>query len=569
MRNRRKSPVYYANQNTRALLFLLLPVLTICILVSIFTVTITRAQNIKYISDIITLYCSDISLKLDSVKHFVSWSVLNDPVIKNFQNANSITTQNSSLRELRTRISDFQYTVGKEYQFFLHLKDKDLFLNTSDLQVDYPHFLSIKNFFTSSRTGSTVISTTYGTWKYINLIDGAYLYYAISFNNTEFICIISLDDFVGSLKNINLGKYGAITFVDTNSHVLYSTQLTDFLNNPKHNTPFSSYKEYSPSQTGLPFLIHVNIDHFTAFEKIILVQLATILLAITIVITLVIILFYMNKKVIKPIQIFSKNLSDINNNTDLLNLQSSNIIELEQANKQFKNLMHEIKKLKINLYELELEKEKIQIEFLQQQIKPHFYLNCLTTIYSMAQTKMYDEIEQMCLSTSSYFRYLFQINKDYVKLKYELKHISNYLNIQKLLYSNSFSYFFSIEDGLENAKIPPLVLQTFIENAIKHSVCLDTSITINLSITRYTNKDGDFLKIIISDTGIGFSLDILEKLQNNQLLTGENGTLIGITNTIQRLKLLYDKHYQINFYNGTCGGATIEMDLPYALYIAS
>ena len=76
--------------------------------------------------------------------------------------------------------------------------------------------------------------------------------------------------------------------------------------------------------------------------------------------------------------------------------------------------MRQIKKLKIDIYEKELEKQKTMMNYLQLQIRPHFFLNCLNTIYSMAQTQLYEEIMKMSMITSNYFRYIFQNTQDLV-----------------------------------------------------------------------------------------------------------------------------------------------------------
>lgn len=79
--------------------------------------------------------------------------------------------------------------------------------------------------------------------------------------------------------------------------------------------------------------------------------------------------------------------------------------------------MRQIKKLKIDIYEKELEKQKTMMNYLQLQIRPHFFLNCLNTIYSMAQTQLYEEIMKMSMITSNYFRYIFQNTQDLVPVK--------------------------------------------------------------------------------------------------------------------------------------------------------
>ena len=168
----------------------------------------------------------------------------------------------------------------------------------------------------------------------------------------------------------------------------------------------------------------------------------------------------MKKHVLTPIKLFLENLAHLDDSAETINLKDTNLLELEQANSQFKNLMRQIKKLKIDIYEKELEKQKTMMNYLQLQIRPHFFLNCLNTIYSMAQTQLYEEIMKMSMITSNYFRYIFQNTQDLVPVKNELEHIKNYMEIQKMRYGDTFSYEIHAEEGTENIRIPPILIQT-------------------------------------------------------------------------------------------------------------
>ena len=92
----------------------------------------------------------------------------------------------------------------------------------------------------------------------------------------------------------------------------------------------------------------------------------------------------------------------------------------------------------------------------------------------------------MSMITSNYFRYIFQNTQDLVPVKNELEHIKNYMEIQKMRYGDTFSYEIHAEEGTENIRIPPILIQTFIENAIKHSNTFDEPIIIRTDIAWMT-----------------------------------------------------------------------------------
>lgn len=310
------------------------------------------------------------------------------------------------------------------------------------------------------------------------------------------------------------------------------------------------------------FRPQIVLNKYSAYERIIVIQLAMAGAVLLIAIFLFSSLSYMKRKVLTPIKQFSESLAQIETSAELGNM---NLIELEHANLQFKNLMHQIRKLKIDIYEKELEKQQIMMNYLQLQIRPHFFLNCLNTIYSMAQTQLYEEIMEMSVITSEYFRYIFQNTQEFVPLKYELKHVDDYMKIQKLRYGDGFSYNVHVDDAIGEIRVPPILIQTFIENSLKHSIAFDEPITIKLEATLIPKEDTSHpqIQIKISDTGGGFPEDVLTTLNNSHFLAPVDGHRIGITNAIQRVHLLYEEGAaSIGFSNLPNGGACVTILLP-------
>jgi sensor histidine kinase YesM len=543
----------------KVLITLAIPIIVINILVSFISIITTREQNITHISNTITLYQEETLRKTIAVERFVRWTAIHEPLIETLETSEDFGDRLEAISTFRTRVSDNQYATGREYQYFLYVEDQELFLNCSALNISYSDYLICKKeFLKKIESGETLKNSD--AWKILKIRNDYYFYYIITYNKRTFISLISANDILTPLEDVNLGSNGYMLMNDLGETTIASTVAKKERNSG--NPLFLSRLDIDNEDSNLPYTLHIFIDNWF-YERIIIIQIFVIIMAFIVALTLFVFLLYMQKKVIKPIQNFSLNLAKINENANLLDLQASNIIELEQASMQFKNLMREITKLKINLYEQELEKKRIQIGFLQQQIKPHFYLNCLTTIYSMAQTKNYEEIESMALFTSKYLRYLFQSNKDFIKLEYELNHVNDYLNIQTLRYGSAFSYQCIEEPAANEGMIPPLILMTFIENIIKHCVSLTITLEITLRTQKIRKWGKDYLHITLKDSGPGFTEEILSVLNSRQSLASEDGTRIGITNAVERLNFLYGDTYELKFSNNTDIGACIELLIPF------
>jgi two-component system sensor histidine kinase YesM len=205
------------------------------------------------------------------------------------------------------------------------------------------------------------------------------------------------------------------------------------------------------------------------------------------------------------------------------------------------------------------------IHFLQQQIKPHFYLNCLTTIDSMVSLGDIDAAKKMLMFTSKYFRYLFQVNKNFVPIINELTHVEDYLSIQNMRLSQSTQYTTDLPTDCNQLDIPPLLLITFVENSVKHATPPEgESLSISISCRKllaYPDSPGDILEITITDNGQGFDPPVLEKIKNGENIS-EEGNHIGITNCIRRLSLLYGDSFELLTDNIDPRGARITLRIP-------
>lgn len=236
--------------------------------------------------------------------------------------------------------------------------------------------------------------------------------------------------------------------------------------------------------------------------------------------------------------------------------------EFRTVNVTFNEMLTQIKKLKIDIYEENLRMQKVELERLQLQLKPHFFLNSLNIINTLARTKKYDLLQEMCMCLIGYFRYMFRSDMNYVSLNDELKHVKNYIRIQELRFPMKLSSEIVSPDYLENLLVPPLMIHTFVENAVKYSIGAETPVHLSIHIYPVDGDGESKVKIIISDTGIGFRKEVLDKLQNGERIIDEHGEHIGIRNIWKRLQMMYMNKAEISFRNAPAGGAVVEITIP-------
>lgn len=563
MRKKRKTNHSYSLvKNMKLAIVGAVIIIIVNFIISLLSIINIRQQNYEAIQNSVTLYQNELSSKFDSIEHFIQWTVVKEPLLEAIEKADNLHAVYELTSALRTRVTDNQYATGKKYQYFAYLKRQDFFFNASDLDYSYSDYLAIKKHIITTAKSRFSVDKNY-TWQFVTLNDSTYLYYMITYYNRTFAAFINVEDIVAPLQSIDLGNNGELAIMDLEGHYVYHDGISTDVDNYHKDSFFYSLHTFHGSEYALPFDISVYCDNFNNFGRLFFFQLFIIFTALVLCITLAGFILHLYYKVIKPIQEFSATLADINEHEDIINFQSNSIRELEQASIQFKNLIHEIKRLKIDIYEHELDKKRFQITFLQNQIRPHFYLNCLTTISSMAQLGNYKDIESMVLFTSRYLRYLFQTDKEMIQIEYELTHIEAYLDIQELRFGSVFQYTCIIEEQDKHALIPPLLLITFIENTLKHSNARNEQLLISLTVKRKKIGDKDYLKIDIIDSGQGFPQLVLDKLSQGESLNADAQSHVGITNSMQRLNLLYGSDQKLRFFNEPNGGAHIQLFIPY------
>ena len=243
---------------------------------------------------------------------------------------------------------------------------------------------------------------------------------------------------------------------------------------------------------------------------------------------------------------------------------SNNLLELESVSGKFKELLRKIQGLKIAIYEKELAEQKAELEYTQEQIKPHFFLNCLSLIHGIADKNHEGEIVEITTVLSDYMRYIFQDSKKQRDVEEELEHIEAYIRIQKLRYGEeAFSFEATTDGDIGEWKVPSLLLQTLVENSVVHGVSLDRKSEISLYLTNETYEDGEYLYICISDTGNGFSKEALDAIEHDTPIIYHGRHHVGISNIKRRLALMYGERASITCSNMDENyGAVVEVRLP-------
>lgn len=206
------------------------------------------------------------------------------------------------------------------------------------------------------------------------------------------------------------------------------------------------------------------------------------------------------------------------------------------------------------------EKNHALLQYYQLQTRSHFFLNCLKSLYSMTEKGKTENTKRMILCFSNHLRYIFHDTLSLVTLEAELAEVNDYYQIIQLDRQTPILLDVEVPEELILCRVPPLTIQTFVENSYKYNNDGSKLLRFRIQADRVTLEEKAFLRLRLSDNGKGYSPEVLESLKG----IGEAFEIhhVGIKNLRRRIGILFDGDYQIAFLNGHDGGAMTVIYLP-------
>ena len=200
---------------------------------------------------------------------------------------------------------------------------------------------------------------------------------------------------------------------------------------------------------------------------------------------------------------------------------------------------------------LQKQMAEAQVHVLQAQIEPHFLFNTLAHIKRLYLTDP-DKGKSMLHNLSGYLRAaLPQMRNSHSTLGRELSLTLAYLRVEQARMGERLEVSIAVPEELFGAELPPMMLSTLAENAVKHGIApLPQGGAIRIAAA----LEGSRLRVTVADNGMGFQ--------------GVAGNGVGLANTRARLAALYGSHGLLTFAGNPVRGVTVCIDLPYRVRLA-
>lgn len=229
----------------------------------------------------------------------------------------------------------------------------------------------------------------------------------------------------------------------------------------------------------------------------------------------------------------------------------------------FNSMTTQIKNLITQVYEGRISQKESEMRALRAQINPHFLYNSLSLINWKAIEYEQEDISEITLALSNYYRTSLNKGKNILSFEQELSNMQSYLKIQQIMHDNSFDVVINVSEEVMPCESLNLILQPLVENAIDHGIDLltDRKGIITVEAKMQTDEEGKKLVCVtVSDNGVGMDKETAQ----NFLTVQSKG--YGARNVNDRIRLYYGESYHLEVQSIPDEGTIITIKFPAKPY---
>ena len=241
--------------------------------------------------------------------------------------------------------------------------------------------------------------------------------------------------------------------------------------------------------------------------------------------------------------------------------------EVATIDRNFNYMVKMLKKLIDDNYVQKLSTREAELNALKFQINPHFLFNTLETINAMSTELGVNQIGVISQKLGEMFRYSLNVSPGELELlKNELRHVRNYVDIQKIRFDDMFDVVYEVPEEFMTCRVMRFILQPIVENAIKYGAEQSGEACV---IRLAARREGEALLIEVSDNGPGIAPEEVERLNRMfcedapEPFVNRGGHGIGMKNVNARIRLACGADYGLRVDSTPGQGAHIRIRVPY------
>lgn len=201
-----------------------------------------------------------------------------------------------------------------------------------------------------------------------------------------------------------------------------------------------------------------------------------------------------------------------------------------------------------------------QLRTLQEQLNSHFLHNVLDSIYFLAQMGDTEKAAEMTASLAEFIDHVLNDGREITTVEHEMEHIRNYVAIEKIRYGDKFKFLIDVDENILKCKMPKLLIQPLVENAINHGVFESSDGEIKVLAVQRENR----LHFEVIDNGCGIEEEkvaALNKMLTSDMDCSEDGGY-ALKNIKNRLYLHYGSDAVFSIESAVGKGCRVTVELP-------
>ncbi|MCR4961381.1 MAG: sensor histidine kinase [Lachnospiraceae bacterium] len=247
------------------------------------------------------------------------------------------------------------------------------------------------------------------------------------------------------------------------------------------------------------------------------------------------------RKINKPISELANAMEETKNAGWLKKIDiEAPVDEIKTLADSYNSVIEYLNDLFTRLIDNEKAVQRAEMRVLQEQIKPHFLYNSLSTISYMAYEAGADEVYNALETLGNFYRNFLNKGDREISVRREINIIKDYLSLQKLRYGDIIEDEYDVDEAVLDKRIPKLLLQPIVENCIYHGIRPKGEKGI---IKVSALLDGDYVRVSVYDDGVGMTPEEIEMAMAGEspeeMENGHSG--FGLRGTIDRIRYFCDR----------------------------
>lgn len=551
-----------------------------------YSMNVVRSQVAKSSNELLSLHIAQIEQSMDHIRTGLWQMIYDDPSI------NSLLLSDYGTDQYKITSSEIGIKFNKNFSYYSMLDTLVLYVERDKHSIivpkNYtePSIYSTKVDFLEKHIQLLIDKSKtegFGRWQLTDVEGQKFLFMMLTDKQGMYIgTLVKIEDIVNPLVQLNAdtnrSDNGGIIILSESGEVALSSdrdaELVRLvqLESQKRDEGYSTVKDPVSSKKYLIILKkteNANLTFAKAIPEAHLLmalpdmQRTIVYIPYLLAIVIAAYLISLNRVLLNPMKDLIKAMRRYAQGNGDIQIKARGANEFRFLTHNFNQLMEQVKELKINVYEEKLQAQRSELKHLQSQISPHFFANSLNVINSMAFLKDYKSVQRMAQHLADYNRFITRSGRSLIPLREEIHHVSIYLEIQKYRFTDNLTYSIDISDAVGESLIPPLSIQTFVENCIIHGYNKRNEwLDIKIEGSLISDHEREWLEISVADNGTGFTEERLLALNSECFIRDYSGDHLGIWNVERRLTMQFGSDAKLEFSHNHPKGARVRVRIP-------